>query len=92
MQAEKMTWLAEKAKMLAAFRPFKVRKTAIQKGILELMMGVEPITSSLPTRRDCDSKSRETRCCADFPASLFMMRGDLLCWLPSELPSIPVVL
>ena len=47
MQAEKTTWLAKKAKMLAAFRPFKVRKTAIQKGILELMMGVEPITSSL---------------------------------------------
>ncbi len=48
MQAEKMTWLTEKAKTIAAFRLAKVRKTAIQKGILELMMGVEPITSSLP--------------------------------------------
>jgi hypothetical protein len=48
MQAEKMTWLAGKAKMLAVFRPVRAWKTAIQKEFLELMMGVEPITSSLP--------------------------------------------
>jgi len=49
MQAKSKLILAGKPKKLAVFRLAKARKTAKIKGILELMMGVEPITSSLPT-------------------------------------------